>query len=71
MDNQLTHFDSNGNAIMVDVTEKNVTERQVIASGKIYVNQETFNRIQDGNVEKGDVLGVVRVAGIMRNKKYI
>lgn len=35
------------------------------------MNQETFNRIQDGNVEKGDVLGVARVAGIMRNKKYI
>lgn len=67
--NQLTHFDQSGNAIMVDVTDKNVTERIAIAVGKIKMNREVFERITDGSVEKGDVLGVARVAGIMGAKK--
>ena len=41
MNNELNHFDSKGNAIMVDVTEKNVTQRQAIARGKIFVNKNT------------------------------
>lgn len=69
MDNKLNHFDSKGNAIMVDVTEKNVTERQAIATGKIFVNDETYKRIVEGNMAKGDVLAVARVAGIMATKK--
>lgn len=66
---KLNHFDSNGNAIMVDVTQKNITERQAIARGKIFVNDETFTKIVEGNMSKGDVLGVARVAGIMATKK--
>ena len=54
---------------MVDVTEKNVTERKAIAKGKIFVNDETYKRILDGNMTKGDVLGVARIAGIMATKK--
>ncbi|UEL48376.1 cyclic pyranopterin monophosphate synthase MoaC [Terrisporobacter hibernicus] len=69
MEKKLNHFDSNGNAIMVDVTEKNITQRQAIASGKIFVNDETFKKIVEGNMAKGDVLGVARVAGIMATKK--
>ncbi|WP_434799034.1 cyclic pyranopterin monophosphate synthase MoaC [Terrisporobacter vanillatitrophus] len=69
MEKKLNHFDSNGNAIMVDVTEKNITERQAIASGKIFVNDETYKKIVEGNMAKGDVLGVARVAGIMATKK--
>lgn len=69
MEKKLNHFDSNGNAIMVDVTEKNITERQAIASGKIFVNDETFEKIVEGNMAKGDVLGVARLAGIMATKK--
>lgn len=69
MGKKLNHFDSNGNAIMVDVTEKNITQRQAIASGKIFVNDETFKKIVEGNMAKGDVLGVARVAGIMATKK--
>ena len=69
MNNKLNHFDSKGNAIMVDVTEKKVTERQAIARGKIFVNDETYKRILDGNMTKGDVLGVARIAGIMATKK--
>ena len=69
MNNELNHFDSKGNAIMVDVTEKNFTQRQAIARGKIFVNKETYDRILQGNMAKGDVLAVARVAGIMATKK--
>ena len=69
MDTKLNHFDSKGNAIMVDVTEKNITERQAIATGKIFVNDETYKKIVEGNMAKGDVLAVARVAGIMATKK--
>lgn len=69
MEKQLTHFDSKGNAVMVDVTEKAVTQREAIASGKIQVNEAVFNAIANGTVKKGDVLGVARVAGIMAAKR--
>ncbi|MEG2437674.1 MAG: cyclic pyranopterin monophosphate synthase MoaC [Cetobacterium sp.] len=65
----LTHFNKDGKAIMVDVTEKNETKREAITSGKIFMNFETFQKIKEGNIEKGDVLGVARVAGIMAAKK--
>ena len=69
MDNGLTHFDSQGNAVMVDVSEKQATHRVAIASGKIKVNQAVYDAIVEGSVKKGDVLGVARVAGIMAAKK--
>ncbi|WP_455542660.1 cyclic pyranopterin monophosphate synthase MoaC [Intestinibacter sp.] len=69
MSGKLNHFDQHGNAIMVDVTEKNVTEREAIATGKIFVCDETYERIVTGNMAKGDVLAVARVAGIMATKK--
>ena len=69
MGNELNHFDEKGNAIMVDVTEKNITQREAIATGTIFVNEETFKRIKEGSTAKGDVLGVARVAGIMATKK--
>lgn len=69
MDNKLTHFDEKGNAIMVDVSDKKETERIAIASGKIHINDEILNAILNDSIEKGDVLGVARVAGIMAVKK--
>ncbi len=69
MSGKLNHFDQHGNAIMVDVTEKVVTEREAIATGKIFVCDETYERIVTGNMAKGDVLAVARVAGIMATKK--
>ena len=69
MENKLTHFDSKGNAVMVDVSEKNITHRVAIAKGKIYVNKAVIEAIVNDTVEKGDVLGVARVAGIMGVKK--
>ena len=68
MDSKLNHFDKKGNAIMVDVTNKEITQREAMAQGKIYVNNETYKRIKEGSVKKGDVLGVARVAGIMATK---
>ena len=69
MSGKLNHFDQHGNAVMVDVTDKNVTEREAIATGNIFVCDETYERILTGNMVKGDVLAVARVAGIMATKK--
>ena len=69
MDYGLTNFDSQGNAVMVDVREKQATHRTAVASGKIKVNKAVYDAIVEGSVKKGDVLGVARVAGIMAAKK--
>ncbi|MGL4742479.1 MAG: cyclic pyranopterin monophosphate synthase MoaC [Sarcina sp.] len=69
MMNELTHFDENGNARMVDVSAKTETKRIAIARGGIRVSSEIIKRIKEGTVEKGDVLGVARIAGIMGSKQ--
>ena len=66
---KLTHFNSSGEAHMVDVGEKPVTQRLAIAEGSIQMHPETLKLIRDGGHGKGDVLGVARVAGIMAAKK--
>ena len=66
---KLTHFDEKGNAVMVDVSGKNVTSRTAVASGKIRVNAAVMEAVLAGTVAKGDVLGVARVAGIMAVKQ--
>ena len=68
-DNNLTHFDAAGNAVMVDVSEKKVTFREAVAHGIITMNAEAFAAVQSGTVKKGDVLGVARIAGIMATKR--
>ena len=69
MNEKLNHFDAAGNAIMVDVGQKILTERIAIASGKIFVGDEIYSVIKSGSSKKGDVLGVARIAGIMAAKK--
>ena len=69
MENKMTHFDQDGNAVMVDVSEKNVTERTAVASGKIKVSKEVMDAILNQSVKKGDVLSVAQIAGIMGAKK--
>lgn len=64
-----SHFDENGNAIMVDVSGKQVTFRTATASGYIQVGKEIMDAVTAGTVKKGDVLGVARVAGIMGVKR--
>lgn len=66
---QFTHFDQDGNAIMVDVTAKSDTERIAVAKGAIRVNGEVFDAIKNHTASKGDVLGTARIAGIMGAKK--
>ncbi len=65
----LNHFDKNGNAVMVDVSDKPVTHRTATATGSIQVSPEIMAAVKSGNVKKGDVLGVARVAGIMGVKR--
>ncbi|MBI5642185.1 MAG: cyclic pyranopterin monophosphate synthase MoaC [Deltaproteobacteria bacterium] len=65
----LTHIDERGKAKMVDVTAKDVTEREAVAKGKVIMKKETLELILANEVKKGDVLGVARVAGIMAAKK--
>ena len=69
MNEKLNHFDAEGNAVMVDVSKKNLTERVAVASGKIFVGVEVYAAIKSGTTKKGDVLGVARIAGIMAAKK--
>ncbi|MCR5748255.1 MAG: cyclic pyranopterin monophosphate synthase MoaC [Lachnospiraceae bacterium] len=67
--NEFTHFDDNGNARMVDVSDKDITLRRAVAAAKVRVNQETFQLIKDGGIKKGDVLTVAQIAGIMGSKR--
>ena len=67
--NKFTHFDDDGKAVMVDITEKNVTERTAVATGEIVMNKETLEAVKRGNIKKGDVLGVARIAAIMAAKQ--
>ena len=66
---ELTHFDKDGKAIMVDVADKDATSRVAVARGGVSMKPETLSRILDNQVEKGDVFGVARLAGIMAAKK--
>ncbi|HJW86448.1 MAG TPA: cyclic pyranopterin monophosphate synthase MoaC [Candidatus Brocadiaceae bacterium] len=66
---QLTHFDEHGASRMVDISEKAVTERVAVAHAKIIMKPETFRLIMDKKVQKGDVLEVARIAGIMAAKQ--
>lgn len=67
--NGFNHFDAQGKAIMVDVTDKAATHRVAEARGEILVNEAVMTAIQTGTAKKGDVLGVARVAGIMAVKR--
>ena len=69
MGESFTHFDEKGNAIMVDVSQKNETKRTAIACGSIKVSKEIMDAVINHTAKKGDVLGVARVAGIMAVKQ--
>ena len=66
---KLTHFNQAGEAHMVDIADKASTARQAIAAGRIVMQAETLDLIQQGKHKKGDVLGVARIAGIMATKR--
>ncbi|MDF1691787.1 MAG: cyclic pyranopterin monophosphate synthase MoaC [Zhongshania sp.] len=69
MSGELTHFDPQGNAQMVDVTDKAVTQREARAAGTVTMAPETLALIASGGHKKGDVLAVARIAGIQGAKK--
>ena len=66
---EFTHFDKNGGAVMVDVSEKKETTREALAMGSIFMNRECYDKVVNHEIGKGDVLGCARIAGIMGAKK--
>ena len=66
---EFTHFDENKNAVMVDVSDKDITDRVAIATGRITLCDEAMEAIKGRKIKKGDVLTVAQVAGIMGQKK--
>lgn len=64
-----THIDAQGNAVMVDVSGKQATSRQAVATGRIGMSKECYEAVVAGVVKKGDVLGVAQIAGIMGAKR--
>lgn len=69
MSNEFTHFDAEGNAVMVDVSDKDITERIATARGSVIMQPETLAKIVEGDVKKGDVFSVAQLAGIMGAKR--
>lgn len=69
MTGKLSHLDSQGRARMVDVSEKQDTARMAIAKGEVRMQQATLALIRDGQLKKGDVLGIAEVAGVMAAKR--
>lgn len=65
----LTHFDAEGHAHMVDVSDKAVTDRVAVAEARVVMRPETLALVTEGRAKKGDVLGVARLAGIMAAKR--
>ena len=66
---EFSHFNSAGEAVMVDVSGKENTKRIAVAAGEIRMSTECFRKVTAGDMKKGDVLGVARIAGIMGAKK--
>ena len=66
---EFTHFDENKNAVMVDVSDKDITGRVAIATGRITLCDEAMEAIKGRKIKKGDVLTVAQVAGIMGQKR--
>ena len=66
---KLTHINQKGDAQLVDITDKAITERKAIAEGSIQLNKETLKLIQNNLIKKGDVLNTARIAGIQAAKK--
>lgn len=66
---KFSHIDKDGNAHMVDVSNKEITERTALAVGEILMSKECFEMIEQGKAKKGDVLTVAQVAGVMGAKR--
>ena len=69
MKKNLTHFTKSGDAHMVDINNKDITDRIAVASGQIHMSSSSLKKIKDGSHKKGDVLGIARIAAITASKK--
>lgn len=69
MSDRLTHLDESGRARMVDVGNKDVTQREAVATGRIRMRAETLRRAQSGDLPKGDVRAIAEIAGVMAGKR--
>ena len=69
MEKDFTHFDSRGNAVMIDISAKEITARIAVAGGTITMNGQAMKAVLGGTAKKGDVLSVARIAGIMAAKR--
>lgn len=69
MNERLTHLDESGRARMVDVGDKEVTQREAVARGRIRMRPETLSRAQSGDLPKGDVRAIAEIAGVMAGKR--
>lgn len=65
---KFTHLDEDGKARMVDISKKVSTDRIALAAGKVFLNEKTYRMVKDQEIQKGDVLTVAKVAGIMAAK---
>lgn len=69
MTDPLTHFDQDGRVNMVDVSDKNITKRIAVASGRVIMSPATLNLVKQGKAKKGDVLNISEIAGVMATKR--
>lgn len=69
MEKKLTHLDAAGRAAMVDVGQKEITDRKAVAFGSVQMKAETLQLIVEGNMKKGDVLTIAELAGVMAAKQ--
>lgn len=69
MSDRLTHLDESGRARMADVGDKQVTQREAVATGRIRMRPETLRRAQSGDLPKGDVRAIAEIAGVMAGKR--
>jgi cyclic pyranopterin phosphate synthase len=69
MKKKLSHLTKEGEARMIDISGKNITERQAVARGRVLVSEELLQRLKDNSLSKGDALSAARIAGIMAAKK--
>ena len=69
MNNNLTHTDESGQAVMTDVSDKKASKRKASAGGRILMNKTAYNALKNGTAKKGDVLAAARIAGIMAAKR--
>lgn len=69
MNKSLTHFDKDGRVNMVDVSDKDITQRVAIAAGRVRMHVDTLDLVKSGNAKKGDVIGISEIAGVMATKR--